>query len=91
MDFVDTSVAISENRISAQHLLVMLMISLSEDRLRESRLAEYKEGAKNFRTLTDIRFKLLGLLPVGTALGTFSTGWASNGEISVPYRFSVLR
>jgi hypothetical protein len=59
------------------------MSNLSEEQLHESRLAEYKEVSQNFRTLTEIRFKLLGLLPVGTALIALSTAW-SKGEISVP-------
>ena len=59
------------------------MINLSEQQLRESRLAEYKEVAQNFRTLTEIRFKLLGFLPITTALIALSTAW-SKGEISVP-------
>ena len=37
------------------------MSNLSEEQLHDARLAEYKEVAQNFRTLTEIRFKLLGL------------------------------
>ena len=61
----------------------MFMIAHSEAQLRESRLAEYKEVAQNFRTLTEIRFKLLGFLPVGTALIALSTAWSSGG-IAIP-------
>jgi Protein of unknown function (DUF2934) len=56
---------------------------LSEEQLHESRLAEYKEVAQNFRTLTDIRFKLLSFLPIGPVLITLSTAW-TKGEIGVP-------
>jgi hypothetical protein len=37
-----------------------------DDRAREIALAEYKEVVTQFRTLTDIRFKLLTYLPLGT-------------------------
>lgn len=37
-----------------------------EDRKREIALAEYKEVVTQFRALTDIRFKLLTYLPLGT-------------------------
>lgn len=59
------------------------MSNLSEEQVREARLAEYKEVAQNFRTLTEIRFKLLGFLPIGTALIALSTA-SSKSEITVP-------
>jgi uncharacterized membrane protein len=59
------------------------MNNLSEEQFHESRLAKYKEVAQNFRTLTEIRFKLLGFLPIGTALIALSTAW-TKGEVSVP-------
>ena len=37
-----------------------------DDRAKEIALAEYKEVLTQFRTLTDIRFKLLTYLPLGT-------------------------
>ena len=52
------------------------MNDLSDEQLYDSRQAEYKEVANNFRTLTDIRFKLLGFLPGGTAVIALSTAWS---------------
>lgn len=59
------------------------MNNFSDKELRESRLAEYKEVGQNFRTLTEIRFKLLGLLPLGTALSALATAWGK-AEFSMP-------
>ena len=39
---------------------------------RDSLLKEYGEVSSNFRTLTDIRFKLLGLMPVATVVAAIA-------------------
>jgi len=43
------------------------------DETRESLLKEYGEVSSNFRTLTDIRFKLLGLVPVATVVAAIAS------------------
>src|SRR5215475_8584182 len=45
----------------------------------ENLLAEYREVCSNFRLLTDIRFKLLALLPIGTGAGVALTATAHPG------------
>jgi len=43
----------------------------------ENLKAEYQEVGSNFRLLTDIRFKLLGFLPIGTGAGVaLAEGWS---------------
>jgi hypothetical protein len=49
------------------------------DDRRESLLKEYSEVSSNFRMLTDIRFKLLGLVPVATVVTALTT--AAKGEL----------
>jgi hypothetical protein len=44
------------------------MLMVEDDRAMEIALAEYKEVVTQFRTLTDIRFKLLTYLPLGTVV-----------------------
>ncbi len=50
---------------------------------REALLREYGEVSSNFRLLTDIRFKLLALLPIATALAAVVKG-DSLGVGSIP-------
>jgi hypothetical protein len=57
------------------------MNELIDTQSDDSLQAEYREVANNFRTLTDIRFKLLGFLPGGTAVIALSKSW-SKGEFS---------
>jgi hypothetical protein len=56
----------------------------SDDQQNANLQTEYQEVGNNFRTLTDIRFKLLAFLPVGTAAGialTVSEKQTSNGSL----------
>lgn len=57
---------------------------------RDALLREYTEVSNLFKTLTDIRFRLLGILPIASgvtaALGTRS----QNGEIGVPIVLALL-
>lgn len=49
----------------------------ADDRLkarRDALLKEYGEVASSFRLLSDIRFKLLGLVPLSTAVAVFTSG-----------------
>jgi hypothetical protein len=50
------------------------------DNSREALLKEYSEVSGNFRLLTDIRFKLLGLMPVATVVAAFAA--TVKGEVS---------
>ena len=55
----------------------------AEDSLRSARLEEYKHVTAQFRALTDIRFKLLGLLPLGT-VATVALTTGEDGRLSEP-------
>jgi hypothetical protein len=45
-----------------------------DDHRREALLKEYGEVSSNFRTLTDVRFRLLTLLPIAAAAGALLKG-----------------
>jgi hypothetical protein len=49
---------------------------------REALLKEYSEVGSNFRLLTDIRFKLLGLLPIAAAAAAALKGDHLGGKRS---------
>ena len=50
---------------------------------QEALLTEYKEASNNFRTLTDIRFRLLTLLPIATAAAAVikADAWVSGAAV----------
>lgn len=50
---------------------------IEDNRRTDIALAEYKEVVAQFRALTDIRFKLLTYLPLGTVAGAV---FVSNGS-----------
>jgi hypothetical protein len=51
---------------------------------REALLAEYSEVNSNYRALADIRFKLLGLLPIATGAGVVLFARDSLQPVSLP-------
>jgi hypothetical protein len=57
---------------------------------REALSKEYGEVCSNFRTLTDIRFKLLALLPIATAAATVFKGDSTGGGSSVFPLFGLI-
>jgi hypothetical protein len=61
-----------------------------ENNRREALIKEYSEVCNNFRTLTDIRFKLLGLLPIATAAGTAFKGGPADGGSFVFALFGLI-
>ena len=58
---------------------------------RKALLREYGEVSTLFRTLTDIRFQLLGILPIASAV-TAAVGarTQSGGEIGVPIALALF-
>ena len=56
---------------------------------RDALLREYAEVSNNFRLLTDIRFKLLGLLPVASVL-TAAVGTRSGYDQGVPLGLALF-
>ncbi len=61
-----------------------------DDNRRGALIKEYGEVCNNFRTLTDIRFKLLGLLPIATAAGAAFKGEHPDSLSSVFSLFGLI-
>ncbi|GJH18456.1 hypothetical protein CBA19CS22_17960 [Caballeronia novacaledonica] len=56
----------------------------------EALLREYAEASGNFRLLTDIRFRLLALLPIASAATAAFKGDAKSADDAVLYAFGLL-
>ena len=58
---------------------------------REALLREYAEVSNLFRTLTDIRFRLLGILPIASGVtAALGTRTQSSDEIGVPFALALF-
>jgi hypothetical protein len=69
-----------------QHFVEVTM----DDNRRDALTKEYGEVCSNFRTLTDIRFKLLSLLPIATAAATAFKGAPTDGVSFVFPLFGLI-
>jgi len=52
------------------------------DQMREALLAEYVQVCTSFRTLADIRFRLLAFLPLGAGVAAFASQTSTFGTMS---------
>ena len=58
---------------------------------REALLREYGEVSNLFRTLTDIRFRLLSILPIASGVtAALGARTQSGGEIGVPIALALF-
>ena len=66
MVYTRAVVGVDKGDVEQDHRQIGGTLMTEEDRRKEVALAEYKEVVTQFRALTDIRFKLLTYLPLGT-------------------------